>query len=218
MKLYPRILSTDIEEYTERCARNNENKKKRRDLLSEFIKDENSLGWELKYYFDDLEAKMRVKETVPEDHMLYPYVNTFWSIIPGFFKLYNFLQNNVMQNNKDFSFKVIFRTLGSDHRAIYDEFREFCKGRHPFFKNKYPEDRIAEIKYENCANVIRSTTDIKDVVLISGLFPDKYVVGKTRDYIFDTSLTKEEIIERIIKLLDEEHADKSVSILDVIFC
>lgn len=180
-------------------------------MLEEFIKDEHSLGWELKELFDELSHKMCVNERVDEENKLHPIIHTYWSILPSFFKLYSYLLNDVKQNNEDFDFKIIFRTFGGDHKVIYDEFAEFWLGKHPIFKNAFPEENIHDIQYANWGNIIRSTNENMNIILVSGMFPHKELIEKTRSYIFDPALSKEEIKTKVLELLEVEHSSISVN-------
>jgi hypothetical protein len=84
-KIHPFVLSSDIEDYEERKAKSSVNKSKRDQLLKEFIKDEDSLGWQLREIFEELMAKIEMREYIDTNHKLYPILNTHYSILPSFF-------------------------------------------------------------------------------------------------------------------------------------
>jgi hypothetical protein len=146
--VYPYILSTDISDFSERRKKDKENAMKRELMLDEFIRDESSVGWPLKETFEKLNERISQKKEIPTDHELYYLLNKFYSIIPSFFKFHGYL-DSLAANDPDFSYKIIFRTFGTDHKEIYDEYTEYLKGTHPLFENSYPKERLSSEKYSN---------------------------------------------------------------------
>ena len=169
------------------------------------MRDETSEGWELKEFFDDLNEKMKIKESVDIEHLLHPYLSTHFSILPSFFKLYSYLSEEVKRESSEFDFKIIFRTFGVDHRAIYDEFSEFLHGRHPLFENLFPEEKLHEHLYGNCGNFLRNKDDRLGIVLISGMFPNKGILSGAKEFIFDHHTPKEELINSLIDELEKHN-------------
>lgn len=146
-RIHPFVLSSDIEDYEERKAKSSLNKSKRDKLLQEFIKDETSPGWQLKDIYEEVIKKIQRKEDIDTDHKLYPILSTHYSILPSFFKFYTHLAD--ISAEHDFKFKIIFRTYGSDHQIIFDEFVEFLQGNHPIFQNSHPVEQLFEHEYGN---------------------------------------------------------------------
>jgi hypothetical protein len=56
--------------------------------------------------------------------------------------------DNISSEN-EFKFKIVFRTYGSDHQIIVDEFVEFLTGKHPIFQNNHPIEKPYEHEYGN---------------------------------------------------------------------
>ena len=133
------------------------------------------------------------------DHKLYKYLSDYYSIIPSFFKLYNYLISQKEINGRKFDFKIIFRTFGSDHQKVHEEFEEFLMGNHPLFKTDFITEDIWKQKYSNCGNFLRSTSDPLDIILIMGLCPNSVLLSKIRDEIFATGNKEDDIIKLVIE-------------------
>lgn len=185
LKQFPFVWSSDITDPEERKAKDLENKKKRAEMVQHLVQDESSVGWQLKEIYDELNDKLTVKEKIDAEHVLHPYLNTHFSIIPAFFKLYSYLANEVKSKNGEFDFKIIFRTFGFDHKIIFDEFSEFLYGRHPLFENLNPEEKLFEHTHGNCGNILRSKENKLDIVLITGMHPNSKILKDIKQSIFD---------------------------------
>ena len=94
-------------------------------------------------------------------------------MIPSFFNLHEFLIEFQNSQDKNFNFKITFRTFGVDQEAICDEFIEYLQDKHPYFKNPFPVDKINHDKYANCGKIMRSLTKQDDIILIMGVRPTK---------------------------------------------
>lgn len=185
---YPNIWSTDIADYEERQKKHQANRVVRDKELMELIKDENSVGWQLKDFLDDLCKKLTVPKKIEEDHKLYNYLKTYYCIVPSFFKMYQYMEEEANKEDPTIDFKLVFRTFGDDHKMIYDEFSEYLLGRHPLFTNPHPVTKITSAPFSNCGNILRSTADKLDIVLISGMFPNKYLAQEAKNFIFDKEI------------------------------
>lgn len=147
-KLYPYILSSDIPDFAERKLKDSENARKRNSMLDEFIRDENSIGWPLKDTFEELNKKIMQPKEMPVGHKLHDLLDKYYSIIPSFFRFHVYL-DSIASENTDFSYKIIFRTFGMDHKEIYDEYTEYLKGTHPLFENPFPKEKLFSQQYAN---------------------------------------------------------------------
>ncbi|CAI2368992.1 unnamed protein product [Moneuplotes crassus] len=203
LKKYPYVWSTDIADFEKRQEKHLKNKKDREVELFNFFKDENSHGWQLRDYYQSLIEKMEVTQKLDEGHLLYPYLNKYYSIIPSFFKFYSYLLEENSKEDAKFKGKLIFRTFGSDHKMIYDELLAFLTGNHPFFTNEFPIEHPTDGTYSNCGNILRSTEEQLDIVLISGMFPNKKLLQDYRKDLFNKETTDEILKERLIKTFEE---------------
>jgi hypothetical protein len=74
---------------------------------------------------------------VSEDSILYQYLEKYYCIVPSFFKIHNYLDDLKHQKRLIRDFKIVFRTFGVDHQAVFDEFSQFLIGEHPIFSNDH---------------------------------------------------------------------------------
>ena len=124
-------------------------------------------------------------------------------MLPSFFKLYSALMEEWKTEGSEFEFKIIFRTFGIDHKIIYDEFIEYLNNKHPIFENKYPEDTPFVNEYENCGNFMRSKENRTDIVVVSGLYPNKELLENARDIIFNRDYSKQDKINKLIEFFQQ---------------
>ena len=129
-------------------------------------------------------------------------------MLPSFFKLYSSLIEQTKTDNSNFEFKIIFRTFGVDHKMIYEEFLEYLRNEHPIFENKYPEVNPFTNEFENCGNFMRSKDDRLNIVLISGIYPNKELLENARDIIFNKDLTKQDIITALIDFFKQNNFEQ----------
>ena len=231
LNVHPYVFGKDIEDYVERQKQDNANKEKRHEMLQQFMTDETSVGWKLKKQFDEITKKTLVDGEVDAGHKLHKYLKMNYSILPSFFKFYTYLANALKEEAHDeeakkvvanlfsseeskssvpskLDFKLIFRTFGSDHFAIYEEFMEFLHNKHPLFPNPNPVTDTHEHEFGNCGNFLRSTDNSSDIVLISGMFPNKAILKDVREYVFDKSLGSEELNKKVIDHLEAQEGVK----------
>jgi hypothetical protein len=98
--------------------------------------------------------------------------------------------------------------LGVDHKEIYKEIEQYLLGNHPLFANPKPYDKITETPYSNYGIIFRSKLDEKYMILISGLVPNKAVLGKYRDELLDQAKSKEEIVSLVKKIFEENSVEE----------
>ena len=165
LKLHPFVWSEHEQDYELRQKKDKENRFKRQQVLDDFIKDENSIGWLLKDKLDDLNRKMTVEHVTENVDDAEQY-----KLVPSFFKVIQTLREKGETFPK---FKIVFRTFGIDHNEIYEEFADFLYGKHPYFKNEnpIPEPPTTPYPYINRGNIIRSHSKQSDIALITNLLP-----------------------------------------------
>jgi hypothetical protein len=203
-RMHPFVLLTDIPDFSERRKKDKENAKKRELMLDQFIRDESSVGWLLKETFDEMNERISQKKEISTDHKLYPLLNKFHSIVPSFFKFHEYL-DSLTAHDPEFSYKIIFRTFGYDHKEIYDEYTEYLKGTHPLFSNSYPKEKLSSKNFANCGNILRSKDKQSDIVLISGMYPNSDLLQDTKEYIFDENLLKVVLKSKVIEHLQKNN-------------
>mmetsp|Transcript_2835 Transcript_2835/g.3485 ORF Transcript_2835/g.3485 Transcript_2835/m.3485 type:complete len:414 (-) Transcript_2835:15-1256(-) len=194
LKKYPFIWSDQIQDYELRKIKHEENKLKREQLMCEFITNEQSVGWKLKDFYSELCRLCKYKDE--------PY-----SILPSFFRFYNDLAHKCKSEKPEVEFKIIFRTFGIDHKIIYDEFIQYLKGQHQIFKFDFPVDNPIKHVYGNCGNIFRSKEERTEIVLVSGMYPNKDLLENARETIFDKTLSKDETLSALKSYFTEKQFD-----------
>mmetsp|Transcript_17977 Transcript_17977/g.15897 ORF Transcript_17977/g.15897 Transcript_17977/m.15897 type:complete len:282 (+) Transcript_17977:390-1235(+) len=203
LKASPLLTSKDEPDFETRKEKSIINRERRGDLLDNFMKDDQSYGYQLKEIFEEFLEQMRIKKPIEEGHKLCKYLDTYYSIIPAFFKFHNYLAQK--QKEEQIEFKIIFRTFGVDHEAISNEFMEFLYNKHPIFENNYPIEEYKSEPFTQYGKIMRSLTDQEDIILIFGLKPSKShkdLFQSIRNTIFNSD-SPDSIHSSLLSLLEE---------------
>jgi hypothetical protein len=110
-------------------------KQDRRKYKCQFTTD--PWGSVYKSYLDMLENSLRIDPTHPNylQHQEYPYFAAGnYQILPSFFCFIDYLVE------KNYDFRIIFRSFGIDTPSVTSEFNMYCEGKHPFFQPQYRLD------------------------------------------------------------------------------